>query len=156
MRLLDTLEESDVLVEGNTTIYDLCAQLGKLLLESIELLLDLVGKLSVVAEHKSWARLRVLGKLMKDSKDKDCSLSHTWLGLAEDVNTNHGLRDALLLDFWGVLETTINNGSLELWSEKHVLETCWVDWGAWVLDPKLSRVGLASDHLLSLKKLRCM
>ena len=53
MRLLDALEESDVLVEGHTTIDDLCAQLGKLLLESIELLLDLVGKLSVVAEHKS-------------------------------------------------------------------------------------------------------
>ena len=50
MRLLDSLEESNVLVEGHTTIDDLCAQLGQLLLESIELLLDLVGKLSVVAE----------------------------------------------------------------------------------------------------------
>jgi hypothetical protein len=50
VRLLDSLEESDVLVEGDTTIDHLCAQLGELLLESIELLLDLVGELSVVAE----------------------------------------------------------------------------------------------------------
>lgn len=52
MRLLDTLKKSDVLVQGNTTIDDLCTQLGKLLLESIELFLDLVGKLSVMAEDK--------------------------------------------------------------------------------------------------------
>lgn len=53
VRLLDTLEESNVLVKGHTTIDNLCAQLGELLLESIELLLDLVGKLSIVAENKS-------------------------------------------------------------------------------------------------------
>jgi hypothetical protein len=86
---------------------------------------------------------------MKDCEDEDSGLAHAWLGLAEDVDTDHGLRDALLLDFRGVLETTVNNGSLQLWSEKHVLETSGVDWGAGVLDPKLSRVGLASDHLLS-------
>jgi hypothetical protein len=51
VRLLDSLEESDVLVEGDTTIDHLCAQLGELLLESIELLLDLVGELSVMAEN---------------------------------------------------------------------------------------------------------
>jgi hypothetical protein len=51
MGLLDSLEESDVLIQGDTTIDDLCAQLGELLLESIELLLDLVGELSVVAEN---------------------------------------------------------------------------------------------------------
>ena len=50
MGLLDSLEESDVLIQGDTTIDDLRAQLGQLLLESIELLLDLVGELSVVAE----------------------------------------------------------------------------------------------------------
>jgi len=76
VRLLDSLEESDVLVQGHTAIDDLGAQLGKLLLESIELLLDLVGELSVVAENKSRARLRVLGKLMEDSEDEDCSLAH--------------------------------------------------------------------------------
>ena len=52
MRLLDSLEESDVLVEGDTTIDHFCAQLGELLLESIELLLDLISKLSVVAEDQ--------------------------------------------------------------------------------------------------------
>ena len=51
MGLLDSLEESDVLVQGDTTIDDLCAQLGELLLESIELFLDLVGELSIVAEN---------------------------------------------------------------------------------------------------------
>lgn len=52
MRLLDSLEESDVVVEGDTAINDFSAQLGKLLLESIKLLLDLICKLSVMAENK--------------------------------------------------------------------------------------------------------
>ena len=74
--LLDALEEGDVLADGDTTVDHLCAQLGKLLLESIKLLLDLVSELSVVAEHECRARLGVLGQLMKDSEDEDSGLSH--------------------------------------------------------------------------------
>jgi hypothetical protein len=60
MGLLNALKESDVLADGNTTIDHLGAQLGKLLLESVELLLYLVSELSIVAKHEGRARLRVL------------------------------------------------------------------------------------------------
>lgn len=51
--LLDTLEEGDVLLNGNTTVDNFGSDVGELGLESNELLLDLIGKLSVVAEDKS-------------------------------------------------------------------------------------------------------
>lgn len=99
VRLLNALEKSNVLVDGHTTIDNLGSNVGKLLLESVELLLDLIGELSVVAENKGRARLGVLGKLMKDGENENSGFSHTRLSLAENVNTNHSLRDALLLHF---------------------------------------------------------
>lgn len=77
MRLLNSLEESDVLANGDTAIYYLGAQLGKLLLESVELLLNLISKLSIVAENESRARLRVLRELMKDGEHEYCGFSHS-------------------------------------------------------------------------------
>jgi len=99
VRLLDTLEQGNMLVKRYSTIDDLSADMRHLPLESLELFLDLIGKLSVVAEDKSRAWLRIIWKLMQGGEHKDCGLAHTRFGLAEDVDTNHSLRDALLLDF---------------------------------------------------------
>ena len=77
MRLLNTLEESNVLVKGHTTEDDLGADVWHLCLEPLELLLDLIGELSVVAENKGRARLRVFWELVKDGEDKNCSFAHT-------------------------------------------------------------------------------
>ena len=52
VRLLDTLEQGYVLVKGHTAINNLGADVWHLSLESLELLLDLVGKFSVVAEDE--------------------------------------------------------------------------------------------------------
>lgn len=48
--LLETLEKSHVLVDRHAAVDDLGADVRQLRLESLELLLDLVGELSVVAE----------------------------------------------------------------------------------------------------------
>lgn len=120
--LFETLEQSDVLIDRNTTIDDLSSHVGELSLESQELLLDLISELSVVTENESRARLRVLGKLMENGKDEDSSLSHTRFGLAEDIDTHHCLRDAFLLDFRRVLETALSDGAVQLCLKKHVLE----------------------------------
>jgi hypothetical protein len=99
VRLLEALEESDVLIDGDTSINYLGADVWKLRLESLELLLDLISKLSVVAKNECRQWLQVVLKLMKNGENKNCGLSHAGLGLAKDVNANHSLRDALLLHF---------------------------------------------------------
>jgi hypothetical protein len=53
VRLFESLEKSDVLVDGNTTIDHLCSDVWKLGRETSEFLLDLIGEFSVVAEDKS-------------------------------------------------------------------------------------------------------
>ena len=97
--LLDSLKEGHVLVQRDTAKNYLSADVWHLPLESMELFLDLVGEFSVVAEDKSGAGLRVHWELMQDGQHEDCSLAHTRLGLAQDIDTNHSLRDALLLHF---------------------------------------------------------
>ena len=52
VRLLDTLKKSDVLNDGNATIDHFGSEVWHLRLESLELLLDLIGKLSIVAENE--------------------------------------------------------------------------------------------------------
>lgn len=52
VRGLDSLEESDVLLDGHTAINHLCANVREVLGEANELLLDLVGEFSVVAENE--------------------------------------------------------------------------------------------------------
>ncbi len=136
VRLLETLEESDVITDGDTSIDNLSSDVWHLRLQSHKLLFDLICQLSVMAEHKCGAGLGILGQLMQNSQNEDCCLAHTWFCLAQNVNTNHSLWNALLLDLWGMFEPAINDGSLQLRLQKHVFEASWVDRCAWVLNPK--------------------
>jgi hypothetical protein len=77
VRLLDTLEQSNMLIKGHTTEDHLSADVWHLTLESLELLFDLISELSVVAEDKSGAWLGVFWELMQDGENEDCSLAHT-------------------------------------------------------------------------------
>jgi hypothetical protein len=73
---------------------------GEVLSESGDLLVDLVSKFTGVAKDQSAEGLRVLRvKLMEDGEHEDGSFSHTRLGLAEDIGSENGLRYAFLLDF---------------------------------------------------------
>lgn len=68
------------------------------LCESVELVLDLKGEFSSVTQDDGRDFSFGGFELLQDGEDKDGGLSHTGFGLAEDVLTEDGLRDAFLLD----------------------------------------------------------
>lgn len=73
---LETLEHLDVVNNGDTAINNFGSHVLELSLESVELFVDLVGELSVVAENDGRHRLGVFRELMKDGEHEDRSLSH--------------------------------------------------------------------------------
>ena len=110
--LLWVFEQLNILVDWHTAVKSGASDLLEVLRESIELLLDLVRKLSRVAENEgaSWLRI-ILVNLVEDGKDEDGGLSHSGDSLAKDVLTGHGCWDALLLDLGRMLETALGDGS---------------------------------------------
>lgn len=120
--LLETLEEGDVLLDGDTSEDDFGSDVRGVLEEADEFFVDLIGKLSVVAQDHGRDGLGVLRKLLEGGEDEDSSLSHAGLCLAENVDSHHGVGDAFLLDLRGVLETTVGDCAVEFGLEKHVLE----------------------------------
>jgi len=88
-----------VSLDGHTTVEHLRANLGKVLAEASVLVLDLEGKLTSVAEDND-SNLTGSGlDLLKRGEDKDSSLSHTRLGLAQNVHTKNRLGNTLLLNY---------------------------------------------------------
>jgi hypothetical protein len=77
-----------------------------------------------VAQDDGRDGLWVLRELLEGGEHEHCSFSHTRLCLAEDVDSHHGIRDALLLNFRGVLETAVSNCAVEFRLEEHILEAC--------------------------------
>jgi hypothetical protein len=47
--------------------------------------------------------------------------------LADNITTQNSLGDGFMLDFRGMFETSIDNGSKQFWLEQKVLETRSVD-----------------------------
>lgn len=86
-------------LDGGTTIEDLRADLRQVLAEAGVLVLDLEGQLAGVAENNNRDLAGDSLDLLKRSEDKDGSLTHTRLGLAENIHSEDGLGDALLLDY---------------------------------------------------------
>lgn len=129
MRRSQSLEHFDLVLDGCSTIDDFGSQASEVLGESLKLLLDLVGELSGVAKDEGRDRLGVLRELMQDSENENCGFSHTRLCLAKNINTNHGLGNALLLNFRRVLETALGDGSLELRFQEKVLEAGSINCG---------------------------
>ena len=62
--LLASLKEGHMVVQGDTAINDLSADIWHLALESNELFFDLVGEFSIMTKNKSRAGLRIDWKLM--------------------------------------------------------------------------------------------
>lgn len=92
-----TLEHLDMVGLGLTTEDDLGADVLHELCESIKLSLDLVGELSVVRQDEGAAGLRVCSQVLEDGEHKDSGLTHSRDSLAEHINAEDGLGDALLL-----------------------------------------------------------
>jgi hypothetical protein len=119
---LEALEELLVVIDGLTTVDHASADVGHVLGEADELVVDLVSKLTGVAEDDSTSGFGVFGEVLQDCKHKYCSLSHSGHGLAKHINSENSFRNALLLHIGRMLETTVDNGLLDLRLEEHVLE----------------------------------
>ncbi len=109
---IHTFEKVNMFLDWLSTVYNLCLNSWKMSGESVELILDLVCKLSSVAKNQCWNWFRVFWQLVKNCQNEDGSLSHTGLCLAKDVNTNHSLGDAFLLDLRWMLKSSLCNSSL--------------------------------------------
>ena len=103
-----------MLVDGLSTVDYFGSDLWQMLGKSCELFLDLIGELSSVTEDQCRYRFGVLRQLMKNCENEHCSLAHARLGLAQDIYTDHGIRDAFLLNFRRMFKSAIHNGSLQL------------------------------------------
>lgn len=92
------LENVDVVLDGGTTVEDRGLDVRKVLAEACILVLDLESKLTGVAhnQHRALAVDRL--DLLKSCQDENGSFTKTGLGLAENVGSKDGLRDASLLD----------------------------------------------------------
>jgi hypothetical protein len=92
------LQDLLVLLDRGSTVKDTRLDVGHVLCETGKLVLDLEGQFSGVTENDA-RDLAVDGlELLQGRENKDGGLTHTRLGLAEDVLTQDGLRDTLLLD----------------------------------------------------------
>lgn len=97
----EILVAEDVLIslQRRTTVEDLGANLGEVLAEASELVLDLEGQLASVAENDDRDLTRDGLDLLEGSKNEDGGLTHTRLGLAQNIHTENGLGDTFLLHY---------------------------------------------------------
>ena len=92
------LEHGLVFGDGSATVDDAGANVGHVFGETGVLVADLVGKLSGVAQHKH-RDFAVDGlDLLEGGKHENGRLTHTGLGLADNVHAEDGLWDTFLLD----------------------------------------------------------
>mmetsp|Transcript_5810 Transcript_5810/g.12664 ORF Transcript_5810/g.12664 Transcript_5810/m.12664 type:complete len:340 (+) Transcript_5810:682-1701(+) len=140
------LQDALVLSDRHATVEDGRLDVGQVSLETVELVVDLVGQLARVAEHKG-ANLRLLGlELMQAGEHEDGRLTHSRLGLAEDVHAEDRLRDALVLHLGRVLEAAVDDSAQQLRLEQEVAEAGGVD----------ARVGAAPDQRKARRHFTCV
>lgn len=92
-------QKLNVLLHWSTAVKDSGLDVRHVLAESGILVLDLVGELTGVA-HDEDRGLAIDGlDLLQTGEHEDGSLSQSRFGLADDIGTENGLRDANLLDW---------------------------------------------------------
>lgn len=96
----EILVAKDILIslQRRTTIEDLRTDLREVLAEASKLVLDLEGQFTSVAQNDDRDLAGDGLDLLEGSEDKDGGLTHTGLGLAQNIHTENGLRDTLLLN----------------------------------------------------------
>lgn len=92
------LEEIDILLNRCATVEDSSLHVRKILAESCIFVLDLISKFSSVAHNQDGTFAGNRFQLVQGGQDKDGSFTQTGLGLTEDVDTEEGLWNTLLLD----------------------------------------------------------
>lgn len=121
------LEDFLVLLDRNTSVKDGSLDGRQILAESLVLVGNLKGQFAGVANDQDADLCFLHVGLLQSSQGKDGSLSHSRLGLADNVTSQDGLWDGLVLDFGRMLESGINNGTQQFGLEHEILETRSVD-----------------------------
>ncbi len=62
--------------------------------------------------------------LIEDGDDEYCSLAHTGFGLTENVLSLKSLRDCVDLNFTGMFEAALSDGSFEFVLKEEFVPTC--------------------------------
>ena len=88
----------DILLHWCASVKDCCLHFWEIFAETGVLVLDLVGEFTGVTHNKDCTLAGHRLDLLKCSENEDGRLSETGLGLAEDVGSKDGLRNAHLLD----------------------------------------------------------
>lgn len=92
------LQNLHVVLDGRTAIKDTSLDVRHVLAEAVVLIANLVGQLTSVAhDHNRDLAIDRLN-LLERGENKDCSLTETGLGLADDITTEESLGDTSLLD----------------------------------------------------------
>ena len=92
------LEQLGILLDGSATVEHTGLDVGHVLAESVVLVANLESKLAGMAHNQHGALPSDGLDLLERREDEHSSLAETGLGLADDVATEHGLRDACLLN----------------------------------------------------------
>jgi hypothetical protein len=126
------LEQIPVSLDRYASIEHSSFYFRKILGEPFVLMCDLERQLTGMAQYQDAhlilaSRKSTWVQLVERSQDKHGRFTHSGLGLADDVHTKNSLRDALVLDFGGVLKTAVNNSTKAFRLEDEVFETRGVD-----------------------------
>lgn len=92
------LQDLGILLDRSSSVENSCLHIGHILAETCVLVLDLVSKLTSMAHNQDRGLASDWLDLLEGGENEDCGLTETRFGLAEDVGTQDGLRDAYLLD----------------------------------------------------------
>lgn len=92
------LENRDVVLDGSTTVEDRGLNVRQVLAETCVLVLDLESQFTGVANNHDRALAVHRLNLLKGGQDENGSFTKTRLGLTENVGSENGLRNAVLLD----------------------------------------------------------
>ena len=124
---IQSFEHFDLVVDGRASIDHFSPNVLQVLSKSDELFLDLVRKFSGVAEDDSLAGLGLVWELVEDGEYEHCGLAHARLGLRQDIDSYHCVRNALLLHLRGMLEPAFLDSSEQFRLQQQVFEACDVN-----------------------------
>ena len=92
------LEELNILLHRSTTVEDAGADIGHVLGETAVFALDLVSEFTSVAHDEDGDFACDRFELLQGGENEYSGFSVTGFGLAEDVHSEHSLRNAFLLN----------------------------------------------------------
>ncbi|GFE55550.1 membrane transporter protein, putative [Babesia ovis] len=145
---LRVLQHLNVTSNGHTSIHHFTTYTIHVLRETVKLVLDLVSKLTSVANTQTGNTVSRRGnsittsvtldtsskgtvfldiQLLQYRKDENRSFTHTRFSLTKNVNTSDGMGNCLVLYLRRMLETSVTNGAQNLGLQKEVTETTGVD-----------------------------